>query len=81
MELKNCPFCNSDKIEYSIKTTSSGNKAGYNCQFYCKNCHTYGPRVRTKKVSYYDYKGRYSIETDGEIKEQARILWNKRGDN
>jgi hypothetical protein len=78
MELKSCPFCGSNKLEYSIKTTSSLKKVGYNCCIYCKNCNTYGPRVRSEKVDNRDYRGRYQIETDTYVKEEAIKKWNER---
>lgn len=70
--LKECPFCGSDKLDFSLKTS----EAGYHACVYCKSCHTYGPRVLVKSdTRYWD---RYRYEHDEAIKQEASEKWNER---
>ena len=76
--LKPCPFCGeSEKIKFSLKRTGRF-EVQYHAAMYCDNCHTYGPRVLTPKVKHNDYKGRAAMESNEEIRKQAKMAWNTR---
>ena len=77
MEAIPCPFCGSNDIRYSLKITGHFD-VRYHAAMYCNNCHCYGPRTLTVKVSNNDYKGRSSIEKDETIKQKAIEKWNER---
>ena len=66
-QINNCPFCDSDKLDISIKTSGRWERY-YQVAVYCKNCHCYGPRV----ISHVD---NYRKVTD-EDKNTAIKLWN-----
>lgn len=66
--INNCPFCDSDKLDISIKTSGRWERY-YQVSVYCKKCHCYGPRV----VSHVDNYSKVP-----EIDKNAAIdLWNK----
>lgn len=69
-EIKPCPFCGSENIDYSIKTTNGG----YHMSMYCKECHCYGARVLIKHFE----NGRFLIERNETYKELAIKEWNTR---
>lgn len=71
MWVKNCPFCGSNKIEYSTKAI--GNMK-WKTAMYCKKCNAYGPRVIIK-VEYPD-----SVDNirDDKYKHFAVDKWNER---
>lgn len=71
-ELKPCPFCNSNDIRYSEKTTTVNYKRRYRLAYYCNKCHCYGPRFLTIE------KDSYKEITDDE-RLKAKELWNERG--
>lgn len=66
-QINNCPFCDSDKLDISIKTSGRWERY-YHVVVYCKNCHAYGPRVISRVDNY-----RKVTEED---KNQAIALWN-----
>lgn len=70
---KVCPFCGSDSLGIS---TTTGSHCYYKA-VYCKNCHTYGPRVRIA-ANTADYSNRYNIEHDDSTDQQAINKWNNR---
>lgn len=72
-KVKPCPFCGSEKIDYSVKTC--GRISGkYHVAMYCKECNCYGARVLiTPKET-----NRCSIEKNHEYKQLAIDAWNRR---
>lgn len=73
-EICSCPFCKSNKIDYSVKTRGTY----YHCSWYCKSCNTYGPRVLSDKFRYGEYdKARQQRESEI-LKQKALDLWNTR---
>ena len=55
-ELKDCPFCGSDKIGFSAKVASrKRNEANFHVAAYCKDCNCYGPRILVKIKSDKNY--------------------------
>lgn len=78
-DAKCCPFCGSDKLDYSIKTKGEY----YHCVVYCKQCRAYGPRTLFKlQDNERLYKGTgYNLTTLSKYNalENALIAWNSRG--
>lgn len=74
--LKDCSFCGSSKIKYSIKTKGDY----YQACFYCSDCHAYGPRILTEHMNKEDigYNMRCKISEDVDIKRKAEEAWNTR---
>lgn len=66
-QMNNCPFCSSDKLDISIKTSGRWERY-YHVAVYCKNCHCYGPRVIIRVDNY-----RKVTDDDKNI---AIKLWN-----
>lgn len=79
MNLKPCPFCNSDNIEYSIKTGGMYNKIRkYHVAMYCIDCNCYGKRTLIK-ITEEEYENRScSVEKNEEYKKLAIQAWNTR---
>ena len=79
MNLKPCPFCASNNIEYSIKTGGMYNKIRkYHVAMYCTDCNCYGKRTLIK-IKEEDYKNRTcSVEKNEEYKKLAIQAWNTR---
>lgn len=75
IKLKNCPFCGSNKIGYSIKTCGSY-RGQYHVAMYCKDCNCYGKRTLIK-LTEEEYR-RYDVENNKEYKELAIQAWNTR---
>lgn len=73
--IKTCPFCQSDDIRYSVKTTTIKFKPAYHATMYCNHCHCYGPRILYKTDP---DTSRYSIEQDDALKKCAMDAWNFR---
>ena len=71
-QMNNCPFCSSDKLDISIKTSGRWERYYY-VAVYCKNCHCYGPRV----IRHVD---NYRKVTDDD-KNTAIKLWNNAKEN
>lgn len=71
-KLKPCPFCGSENIDISDKTTTIGIKRKRHVACYCKDCHCYGPRLICKE------DGLYSNRSVDGSKEKAIKAWNKR---
>lgn len=77
-ELKNCPFCKSDKLGHSIKTQGkpySGTHKDrylYRSCIYCKTCGAYGPYYSKS----YEKGSRSIPEEDREFYDEAVKLWN-----
>lgn len=71
-KINNCPFCSSDKLDISIKTSGRWERY-YHVAVYCKNCHCYGPRV----IAHVD---NYRKVTDAD-KNDAIKLWNREEEN
>ena len=67
IQANNCPFCDSSKMDISIKTSGRWTRY-YHVAVYCKNCHAYGPRVISNVDNY-----RKAPEED---KNTAINLWN-----
>lgn len=79
MNLKPCPFCNGDNIEYSIKTGGIYNKIRkYHVAMYCTDCNCYGKRTLIK-ITEEDYENRTcSVEKNDVYKKIAIQAWNTR---
>ena len=79
MNLKPCPFCNGDNIEYSIKTGGMYNKIRkYHVAMYCTNCNCYGKRTLIK-ITEEEYENRTcSVEKNDVYKKIAIKAWNTR---
>ena len=73
IKLKNCPFCGSNNIDYSIKTCGSY-RGQYHIAMYCKECNCYGKRTLIKPTE----TSRCDIEKNNEYKELAIQAWNTR---
>ena len=73
VELKPCPFCGGNKIDYSIKTTGRWERK-YHMAMYCKECNCYGARVLVTPTE----TNRYDIEKNTEYKKLAIEAWNRR---
>lgn len=73
--IKPCPFCQSNDIRYSVKTTTIKFEPAYHAAMYCNHCHCYGPRILHKVE-----KGtsRYDVERDDVLKKCAMDAWNFR---
>jgi Lar family restriction alleviation protein len=69
-ELKPCPFCGSEKLDVSDKTTTISWKRKRHVSIYCKYCNSYGPRVLSQEEDY-----RHAVK-ESIIK--AKELWNRR---
>lgn len=72
-KLKPCPFCGSEKIGYSIKTTRRWERK-YHVAMYCKDCNCYGARVLITPTEEY----RSDVEKNEEYKKLAIEAWNTR---
>lgn len=72
-KIKSCPFCNSNKIGYSIKTCGSY-RGQYHVAMYCKDCNCYGKRTLIKPTE----TARWEIENNESYKELAIAAWNTR---
>lgn len=74
--LRNCPFCGSSKIKYSVKT--KGNYFQAAC--YCDECHSYGPRILSDKYDKhaFTYSLRHVVQNDLELRAKAEAAWNNR---
>ena len=73
IKLKNCPFCGSNNIDYSIKTCGSY-RGQYHIAMYCKECNCYGKRTLIKPTE----TARWEIEKNESYKELAIQAWNTR---
>lgn len=73
IKLKNCPFCGSNNIDYSIKTCGSY-RGQYHIAMYCKECNCYGKRTLIKPTE----TARWEIEKNESYKELAIAAWNTR---
>lgn len=69
--LKDCPFCGSNNIDYSVKTAG---RIGYHMSMYCKDCHCYGKRVLIKPTE----KRLSDIAKNSKYKQLAIEAWNTR---
>ena len=70
-----CPFCNSDKLEFSTKVAKSIYTGTYvRACIYCKNCNTYGPRVNSERT---DRHYRSNIDYKA-LRQKAENIWNQR---
>ena len=73
-DIKECPFCHSTNLNYSIKIRSSySKKYMYHCCIYCKNCNTYGPRIRIETTNNLHY-----MEERVDIFNKCKEKWNNR---
>lgn len=72
-----CPFCGSGSTDISMKVSSTGRVRKYHYSVYCKECHTYGPRVLFK-MDDKPYVSRESLENNPEVIKKAINLWNNR---
>lgn len=71
--LKPCPFCGSDRINYSVKTTGRWERK-YHVAMYCKDCNCYGARILiTPKEN-----NRSDIEKNELYRKLAEEAWNTR---
>jgi hypothetical protein len=75
-KIKCCPFCGSDKIDYSIKTTGRWERK-YHVAMYCKDCNCYGKRVLITPV---DNESRFEVERNPKYKQLAINAWNTRSE-
>lgn len=85
-DIKACPFCGNDEVEYSTKTVGDryyadgSKKRVYHISVYCTKCYVYGPRVMVK----FDYPESSAFNAGKEIREvkyvtKAINAWNNRG--
>lgn len=72
-KLNPCPFCDSEKIGYSIKTTGRWERK-YHVAMYCKDCNCYGARVLITPTE----ECRSDVEKNEEYKKLAIEAWNTR---
>ena len=81
--LKECPWCGSTKIKYSIKTKGSMYDfntypatpySRYRACYYCASCGAYGPYVSKE----YQRPNRYDVEKDEQLRQAAEDRWNNR---
>ena len=72
-KIKCCPFCGSDKIDYSIKTTGRWERK-YHVAMYCKDCNCYGKRILITPLE----TSRYDVERNVKYKQLAINAWNTR---
>ena len=86
MELKSCPFCGSNKLDISCKTTTSSTGRVYHVVVFCKECRCYGPRILSRECDMPQNKGKerrdFLYTSPREHKqvatEAAQEAWNKR---
>ena len=80
MELKSCPFCGSNKLDISCKTTTSSTGRIYHVVVFCKECRCYGPRVLSRECDMPQDEGKYIIPKKYKevATEAAQEVWNKR---
>lgn len=71
-ELKPCPFCGSNHLGISDKTTTISYKRKRHVAVYCKDCNCYGARIIGEEQS-------YNSATD-EAKSKAIVAWNQRAE-
>ena len=76
-KIKCCPFCGSDKIDYSVKTTGRWEKK-YHVAMYCKDCNCYGKRVLITPA---DNESRFDVERNPKYKQLAINAWNTRSED
>lgn len=73
-ELKPCPFCGSEDIRFSNKTTSAGRKR--HVAMFCNNCNCYGQRTILNMAN--DKKWLSSKEREHFGLSDAVDAWNNR---
>lgn len=71
--MENCPFCGSNKIEYSIKTCG-GYVRKYHVAMYCTECNCYGKRVLITPTE----TCRRDIANNETYRQLALDAWNTR---
>ena len=81
MELKPCPFCGGEKLDYSEKRVycDSSTNVYYHAAIYCRKCHAYGRRVLSEKAWCRDYTAQQALLNG--LREKAIEAWNRRVDN
>ena len=72
-KLKSCPFCGSNNIDYSVKTTGRWERK-YHVAMYCKDCNCYGKRILITPTE----TSRYDVERNIKYKQLAIDAWNDR---
>ena len=72
-KLKSCPFCGSNNIDYSVKTTGRWERK-YHVAMYCKDCNCYGKRILITPTE----TSRYDVERNTKYKQLAIDAWNDR---
>ena len=76
-QLKSCPFCGGNNIDYSVKTGGIYNKIRkYHIAMYCKECNCYGKRTLVKLTE--EECSRYDVENNEKYKDLAIKAWNTR---
>ena len=77
-ELKPCPFCGGQDLDYSEKRVQRdhGTQVQYQATIYCKRCHTYGPRILSRRVIWHNYVA-VNASLIG-LRELAEEAWNRR---
>ena len=76
-DLKPCPFCGSNNLDVSMKT-SGKYKQCFQCCVYCKSCRTYGPRVLSERRSKAVAMSPAKIREDDILIDQTIDAWNNR---
>lgn len=75
--LKPCPFCGSNDIRFSAKTSTTYRSRTYRFAMYCYDCNCYGARVLWN----HDGKTpRYEIDKTPEFRQWAENAWNRRAE-
>lgn len=75
MKIKPCPFCKSNRIQFSSKTTGNNRrKIQRHIAMYCEDCHCYGPRTIVTLAENESYKD----ITNEKYQNIAISSWNKR---
>lgn len=84
-DIRCCPFCGNDEVEYSAKTVGDrhyadgSKKRVYHISVYCTKCYTYGPRV-VVKFDYPETNPFRAVEEVNEVKYVTKAInaWNGR---
>lgn len=74
-KLKPCPFCGSNDIRFSAKTSTSNRNRIYHFAMYCRDCNCYGSRVLW---SHDGKTNRYDFDKHLEFRQWAENAWNRR---
>ena len=71
--MKECPWCKSTDIKYSLTTSASQFKRSYHACFYCWDCNCYGPSVIYKPEK---DEHRHTVASNEMLKQRAAEKWD-----